>query len=106
VADEAGESGLPSDEELREALDKVAVADVLLNALTAAVSLGFRRVSAEARDLPQARLAIESLRALEPVLRDSGIEEQVVRDLEQARMNLQLAYARAVEEAAQEGASE
>ena len=64
----------------------------------AAVSLGFRRVSAEARDLPQARLAIESLRALEPVLRDGGDDEGLVRDLEQARTNLQLAYAKAVEE--------
>lgn len=92
------ESDLPTEEELREALDRVAVADVLLQALTATASLGFRRVSAEARDLPQARLAIEALRALEPVLREGGVEESLVRDLEQARMNLQLAYAKAVEE--------
>jgi hypothetical protein len=92
------EQRLPTEEELREALDRVAVADVLLNALTAAVSLGFRRVSAEARDLPQARLAIEAIRALEPVLRECGVDEQLVRDLEQARMNLQLAYATAVSE--------
>ena len=92
------EDALPTEEELREALDKVGVADVLLNALTATASLGFRRVSAEARDLQQARLAIEALRALEPVLREGGVEEAVVRDLEQARMNLQLAYAKAVDE--------
>ena len=90
------ESELPSEEELREALDRVGVADVLLQALTAAASLGFRRVSPEARDLPQARLAIEALRALEPVLRGGGVDEAVVRDLEQARANLQLAYASAV----------
>lgn len=89
--------GLPTEEELREALDKIGVADVLLNALTATASLGFRRLSAEGRDLPQARLAIEALRALEPVLRESGVDEALVRDLEQARMNLQIAYARAVE---------
>ena len=89
---------LPTEEELREALDKVGVADVLLNALTATASLGFRRVSAEARDLPQARLAIEALRALEPVLREGGVEDAVVRDLEQARANLQLAYAKAVDD--------
>ena len=98
-----GEGGLPSEEELREALDKVGVADVLLQALSAAASLGFRRVSPEARDLPQARLAIESLRALEPVLREGGVDEAVVRDLEQARANLQLAYAKAISEA--EGAA-
>jgi len=92
------ESDLPTEEELREALDRVAVADVLLQALTATASLGFRRVSADARDLQQARLAIEALRALEPVLREGGVDESLVRDLEQARMNLQLAYAKAVAE--------
>jgi hypothetical protein len=94
VADEH----VPSEEELREALDKISVADILVNALTATVSIGFRRVSAEARDLEQARLAIESLRALEPVLREGGVDDGIVRDLEQARTNLQLAYAKAVSE--------
>ncbi len=94
------ESELPTEEELREALDRVAVADVLLQALTATASLGFRRVAPESRDLGQARLAIESLRALEPVLREGGVDDAVVRDLEQARANLQLAYAKAVEDAA------
>jgi hypothetical protein len=93
-----GEGELPTEEEVREALDRVAVADVLLNALGATASLGFRRVSSEARDLPQVRLAIDALRALEPVLRERGVDESVVRDLEQARANLQLAYAKAVDE--------
>ncbi len=55
-------------------------------------------MSAEARDLNEVRLAIETLRALDPVLRDGGVDEAVVRDLEQARANLQLAYASAVTE--------
>ncbi|MEP7224766.1 MAG: hypothetical protein ABI783_07405 [Actinomycetota bacterium] len=93
-----GEGELPTEEELREALDRVGVADVLLQALSATASLGFRRVSVEARDLGQARLAIEALRALEPVLREGGMDDAVVRDLEQARANLQLAYAKAVAE--------
>ena len=88
----------PSEEELREALGKVGVADILVNSLSAAASIGFHRLSAEARDLEQVRLAIESLRALDPVLREAGVDEAVVRDLEQARTNLQLAYARAVSE--------
>ncbi len=94
----ADEAQLPTEEEFREALDKVGVADVLLNALSAVASIGFRRVSAEARDLDQVRLAIEALRAVDPVLRDGGVDEAIVRDLEQARANLQLAYAKAVEE--------
>jgi hypothetical protein len=88
----------PSEEELRAALEKVGVGDVLVQALATSVSIGFHRVSGESRDLPQARLAVESLRALEPLLREGGVEETLVRDLEQARMNLQLAYAKAVSE--------
>ena len=95
-----GEGEPPTEEDLREALDRVGVADVLLQALSATASLGFRRVSVEARDLGQARLAIEALRALEPVLREGGVDDAVVRDLEQARANLQLAYAAAVAEPA------
>jgi hypothetical protein len=92
------DSELPSEEELRDALERVGVSDVLVNALSATASLGFHRLSPEARDLPQARLAIEALRALEPVLREGGVDESLVRDLEQARANLQLAYANAVAE--------
>ncbi|MGH3064926.1 MAG: hypothetical protein ACRDOF_01365, partial [Gaiellaceae bacterium] len=78
--------------------DRVGVADILLNALSAVASIGFRRVSPEARDLAQVRLAIESLRALDPILREGGVDDAIVRDLEQARTNLQLAYANAVAE--------
>ena len=94
----AEEPRLPGEEELREALGKVGVADILVNALSAAASIGFHRLSSEARDLEQVRLAIESLRALDPVLREAGVDEATVRDLEQARTNLQLAYAKAVSE--------
>ena len=94
----AEEQQLPTEDELREALAKVGVVDVLVNALSAAASIGFHRLSAEARDLEEVRLAIESLRALEPVLREGAVDEAIVRDLEQARTNLQLAYAKAVSE--------
>ena len=88
----------PSEEELREALGKVGVSDILVNALSAAASIAFHRLSAEARDLDQVRLAIESLRALDSVLREGGVDEEIVRDREQARANLQLAYAKAASE--------
>jgi len=94
----ADEVQLPTEDELRDALNKVGVQDILVNALSAAASIGFHRVSVEARDLEQVRLAIESLRALDPVLRDAGVDDAIVRDLEQARANLQLAYAAAVGE--------
>jgi hypothetical protein len=98
VAEEPQEPGIPTEEELRDALERVGVADVLLNALSATASLGFMRVAPEKRDLSQARLAIEALRALEPVLREAGVEDALVADLERARTNLQLAYASAVGE--------
>jgi hypothetical protein len=100
VADEAA-----TEAELLAALDKVAVSDVLVQALAAAAAMGFRRVAPETRDLEQARLAIEALRALEPVLREGGVEEELVRDLEQARTNLQLAYAKAVAESSADQSS-
>ena len=103
MAEESGEDRSPTEEELLEALDRVSAADILVQALAATASIGFRRVSVEARDLGQARLAIEALRALEPVLREAGVEDALVRDLEQARTNLQLAYAKAV---AEEGSPE
>ena len=94
----ADDPQVPTEEALREALDQIGVADILLNALSAVASIGFRRVSSEGRDLAQVRLAIETLRALEPVLREGGVEDAIVRDLEQARTNLQLAYATAIGE--------
>jgi hypothetical protein len=102
VAEEQGAES-PRADELLEALDKVAVQDVLVQSLMATISIGFRRVSPEARDLPQVKVAIEALRALEPVLREAAVDEQLVRDLEQARANLQLAYAAAVGEQAADG---
>jgi hypothetical protein len=92
------EDAAPTEEELLEALDRIGVADVIVQALATTASIGFRRVSPEARDLAQARLAIEALRALDPVLREGGVDEALVRDLEQARTNLQLAYAKAISE--------
>jgi hypothetical protein len=101
-----GETQSPTEEELLEALDRIAVADVLVQALATTASLGFRRVSPDARDLAQARLAIEALRVLDPVLREGGVDEALVRDLEQARTNLQLAYAEAVAETSSTGETE
>jgi len=97
----ADQQGLPSDEELRDVLDRVGVEDILMNALSAAASIGFRRLGPDGRDLGQVKLAIEALRALDPVLREGGVDEAVVRDFEQARANLQLAYAAAVSESAE-----
>jgi hypothetical protein len=79
---------------LEEELKRVKISDVLVQTLYTLSSLGYHKLTGEHRDLPQARLAIESLRALLPVLKDEAPAE-VVRDFEQVVANMQLAYASA-----------
>ena len=92
------ESGSPSDDEilkqLEEELKTLKVSDVLVQTLYTVSSLGYRRLSEPDRDLDQARLAIEALRALLPVV-DGSASEELVRDFKQVTANLQLAYAEA-----------
>jgi hypothetical protein len=69
------------------------VSDLLLGTLASLVQLGYAKLGDG--ELPDARLAIEALRALTPVLEGAAAEDQL-RDLRQATANLQLAYADAV----------
>jgi len=87
--------------QLEEELKKLKVSDLLVQTLYTVSSLGYRKLSAEDRDLEQARLAIEALRALLPVL-ESSVGEDVVRDFKQVTSNLQLAYADAAKETSEE----
>ena len=57
-------------------------------------SLGYRSLGEEHRDLDQARLAIDALRALVPVLKHA-VSGDVARDFDQLVANMQLAYAKA-----------
>jgi len=82
-------------EELQAELAKLKVSDLLLQTLYTVSSLGYHRLSGEAKDLDQAKLAIESLKALVPVL-EGSIPEEALRDFQQVLANLQLAYASAV----------
>ena len=90
------ETRQPSDEELMERLEeelkKLKVSDLLVQTLYTMSSLAYRKLSEEDRDLDQARLAIEALRALMPVL-EGSVGEDVIRDFRQVTSNLQLAYA-------------
>ena len=83
---------------LEEELKRVRISDVLVQTLYTLSSLGYHKLGPEHRDLPQARLAIESLRALLPVLKDEAPAE-VLRDFEQVVANMQLAYASAAKDA-------
>jgi hypothetical protein len=71
---------------------------LLVQTLYTVSSLGYHKLGADTRDLPEARLAIETLRALLPVVRGEAPAE-VVRDFEQVVANMQLAYADAVKQA-------
>ena len=88
----------PGDEQLlrqlEEELKKLKVADLLVQTLYTVSSLGYRKLSEGDRDLDQARLAIEALRALVPVL-EGTVGDDVLRDFKQVTSNLQLAYAEA-----------
>jgi hypothetical protein len=83
-------------EELQAELAKLKVSELLLQTLYTVSSLGYHRLSGEAKDLEQARLAIESLKALVPVL-EGSIPDEALRDFQQVLANMQLAYASAVE---------
>ena len=82
-------------EQLEAEFKKLKVSDVLVQTVITVSSLGYRSLGDDGRDLDQARLAIEALRALLPVLKES-VPEQVTRDFEQMVANMQLAYADAV----------
>ena len=83
--------------QLREAVAKLQIGDLLAQTLVSVTSLAFAKLDPATHDLDQARLAIESLRAVVPLL-EGQADEGILRDLESARSSLQLAYARAVDE--------
>lgn len=84
-------------QQLEEELKKVKVSDLLIQTLYTVSSLGYSRLQGESRDLEQAKLAIEAMKALVPVLEGTAPEE-LVRDFNQVTANLQLAYASAASE--------
>jgi hypothetical protein len=93
--------GEPTQEELlaqlEEEFKKLKVSDVLVQTVFTVSSLGYRNLTPESRDLEQAKLAIEALRAVVPLLQ-GVVGDDVRRDFEQMVANMQLAYAKAVGE--------
>ncbi len=82
--------------DLQAELAKLKVSDLLLQTVYTVSSLGFHRLSGETKDLEQAQLAIEALKALLPVL-EGAVPDEAVRDFNQVLVNMQLAYASAAE---------
>ena len=97
MAEEPGPNEQQLIEELQAELAKLKVSDLLLQTLYSVSSLAYHRLGGEGKDLDQARLGIEAMRALVPVL-EGSVPDDALRDFNQVLANLQLAYASAVEE--------
>ena len=81
---------------LEEELRRITVPDVLLQTIVTLVNLGGQRLgltpdTEDMRDLEQARIAIEGVRALLPILEELDAEQ--VRPVRDALSQLQMAYA-------------
>jgi hypothetical protein len=104
VADPAGGEEVTA-EQLVELIRGMKVSDLLLSTLATVAQIGYAKLEPSSRDLGEARLAIEALRALLPVLKEA-VPVEATRDYQQVIANLQLAYARAVDEEAGRGKEE
>ena len=82
------EPSAASADQLVEELRKVRVSDLLLHTSSMLASIAFGKLAPDLRDFEQARLAIDALDALVPLL-----EEGERRDIQQVIANLKLAYA-------------
>jgi hypothetical protein len=85
--------------ELAEELRKLKVEDVLVSVLVQISAIGYRRLglteeTKDERDLDQAKLAIDTMKALTPVLGEV-VPAELIRDFDSSVANLQLAYAKA-----------
>ncbi len=89
-------------EDLLEAIRKMKVSDLLLSTVSTTTQLGYAKLEPDSRDLEQARLAIESTKALLPLL-EGVVAKDVLNDFDQLVANLQLAYAKAVAEKPESG---
>jgi hypothetical protein len=84
----SAQAAQPTAEQLVAELQKIKVADLLVHTTSMLASLAYGKLAPETRDLADAQLAIESLRALVPLL-----PEEQRGSLQQVVSNLQLAYA-------------
>jgi hypothetical protein len=84
-------------ERLAAEMQRIPIRDLLVQTIGTISSLAWTRFSGELEDLDQARLAIDALRALVPVVAPT-VSEQAGRDLNAVVSSLQLAYVRALAE--------
>jgi hypothetical protein len=82
-----------NEEELLEQLRKLRVDDVILQTAVTLINLGGQRLVGEERDLEQAKLAIEGVRALLPLC-----PEEESKPIKDALAQLQMVFARESQE--------
>jgi uncharacterized protein (UPF0305 family) len=97
VSDEEQQEQQPSEEELRERIDeqlrKVRVQDVLLESVVSLINLTARRIAKDdERDLEQARVGIEAVRAVVALL-----DDEPAKQVRSALSEIQVLYAKHVE---------
>ena len=85
--------------ELADELRRLRIEDALIQTLITISSIGYRRLgltedTRDDRDLQQAKLAIDAMAALTPVL-ESVVPEELIRGFNQSVASMQLAYAQA-----------
>ncbi len=78
----------PTPQQVVDELRKIKVGDMLASSASMFASLAYGKLAPDMRDLEEARLAIDALRALLPLL-----AEEHRRDIQEVVTNLQLAYA-------------
>jgi hypothetical protein len=93
----AAPSSEPSPEELIQEFQRIKVSDLLVSTVYTLSQIGYGKLDAKTRDLEQAKLAIDALRALLPLL-EGAADPNLLRDFGQVVSNMQLAYADAVGE--------
>jgi hypothetical protein len=86
-------------QQLAEELRRLRIEDVLIQTLITISSIGYRRLgltedTKDDRDLQQAKLAIDTMSAMTPVL-EKVVPEELIREFQQSVASLQLAYAQA-----------
>jgi hypothetical protein len=90
---------LPTPEQLAEQIRQLRIQDILLSTVTTLGQLAYVKV--EAKELDQAKLAIDAIAALLPTL-EGTLDPSAKRDFNQLLANVRLAFASAVSASASE----
>jgi hypothetical protein len=81
-------------EQVIDEIKKMKVSDLLLSTVTTLAQLGYAKLEEGTQDLVQARIAIDAMSTLLPLI-EEHVPDEIVSDLRSVLANLQLAYAQA-----------